>query len=278
MFTMFRGRLWLLLCILLGVASVAAGGPATQPTSADILLADVSARGPLLLHLPGVGGYLGCDRRMLSGLRDAGINAHIVVYDWTENDPGIHALQAYQRNQREARKIADLIAAHAAADPDSPIYITAHSGGCGLAAWAMENLPPEVKVQTVLFMAPALSPTFDLTPALRHVSGKMFVFSSPLDTVVLYTGTRLFGTIDGVRIEAAGFSGFIEPPGADPLMYQKLVSCAYRSNWARYNDFGGHIGAMSRSFASAVLEPLLRSSQAPTTQTDARVDSPHSKG
>lgn len=275
---MFRGRLWLLLCIVLGLATVAVGGPATQPASADILLADVSVRGPLLLHLPGIGGYLGCDRRMLSGLRDGGVNANIVVYDWTESDPGIHALQAYQRNQREAAKIADLIAAHAAADPDSPIYITAHSGGCGVAAWAMAKLPPDVKVQTVLFMAPALSPTFDLTAALRHVNGKMFVFSSPLDTVVLYTGTRLFGTMDGVRTEAAGFCGFIMPRGADPVMYRKLVSCVYRSDWARYNDFGGHIGAMSRSFAAAVLAPLLRSGPAPTTQADARVDAPHSKG
>ena len=167
------------------------------------------------------------------GLRDGGVNANIVVYDWTESDPGIHALQAYQRNQREAAKIADLIAAHAAADPDSPIYITAHSGGCGVAAWAMAKLPPDVKVQTVLFMAPAVSPTFDLTAALRHVNGKIFVFSSPLDTVVLYTGTKLFGTMDGVRTEAAGFCGFIMPRGADPVMYRKLVSCVYRSDWAR---------------------------------------------
>ncbi len=275
---MFRGQLRLLLCIVLGLASAAAGGPATQPTATDILRADVVARGPLLLHLPGIGGYLGCDRQMLSGLRNAGVNANIVVYDWTDNDPGIHALQAYQRNQQEAQKVADLIAAHAAADPDSPIYVTAHSGGCAVAAWALAKLPPDVKVQTVLFMAPALSPTFDLTAALRHVSGKMFVFSSFLDTFVLYTGTRLFGTMDGVHTEAAGFCGFIRPPGADPLMYRKLVSCAYRSNWERYNDFGGHIGAMSRSFASAVLAPLLRCGAAPTTQADARADSPHSKG
>lgn len=95
---------------------------------------------------------------MLSGLRNAGVNANIVVYDWTDNDPGIHALQAYQRNQQEAQKVADLIAAHAAADPDSPIYVTAHSGGCAVAAWALAKLPPDVKVQTVLFMAPACLP------------------------------------------------------------------------------------------------------------------------
>jgi pimeloyl-ACP methyl ester carboxylesterase len=276
MSSMFRVPIWL--CLMLCLASAAVGGPTTGPAPADMLLAQVAAKGPLLLHLPGVGGYLGCDRRMLAGLRDAGVDAHIVVYDWTEHDPGIHALQAYDRNQREAQTIADLIAAHAAADPDSPIYITAHSGGCGLAAWALEKLPADVKVQTVILIAPALSPRFDLSAALRHVNGKMFAFSSLLDSIVLYTGTRLFGTIDGVRTEAAGFCGFIQPPGADPLMYKKLVQRTYQRDWMKYNDFGQHIGAMSRSFASAMLAPLIGPIAGPATRADAGAGSTRSKG
>ncbi len=273
MFSMYRSRLLVLVCFFLSVASIAAGGQTTQPSVSEQLLAKVRVKGPLLLHLPGVGGYLGVDRRMLAGLRDADVVANIVVYDWTEHDPGIHALQAYSRNQLEAQVIADLIAAHAAADPQSPIYITAHSGGCGLAAWALAKLPAEVKVQTVIFVAPALSPSFDLTPALRHITGKLNVFSSRLDTVVLFTGTRVFGTIDGVQTEAAGFSGFVQPKTADPLMYEKLVQHPYQKDWIKYGDFGDHIGGMSRAFATAILEPLI--SPAPTTQADAQTDSSH---
>jgi len=276
MLNVFRSRPLILLGILLVFPLIAAGGPTTRPAATDALLARVCAKGPLLLHLPGVGGYLGVDRRMLAGLRDAGIDANIVVYDWTEHEPGIRALQAYDRNQREAQTIADLIAAHAVADPRSPIFITAHSGGCGLAAWALAKLPPDVKVQTVLFIAPALSPRFDLSPALRHVNGKMYAFSSRFDTVVLFTGTRIFGTIDGVQTEAAGFSGFIQPQDADPLMYQKLVQRAYQADWAKYDDFGDHIGGMARAFASAILAPLI--SPIPTTQADAQADSPHAGG
>jgi hypothetical protein len=273
MFSMYRSRLLVLVCFFLSVASIAAGGQTTQPSVSEQLLAKVRVKGPLLLHLPGVGGYLGVDRRMLAGLRDADVVANIVVYDWTEHDPGIHALQAYSRNQREAQIVADLIAAHAAADPQSSIYITAHSGGCGLAAWALADLPVDIKVQTVIFVAPALSPSFDLTPALRHITGKLNVFSSRLDTVVLFTGTRVFGTIDGVQTEAAGFSGFVQPKNADPLMYEKLVQHPYQKDWIKYGDFGDHIGGMSRAFATAILEPLI--SPAPTTQADAQTDSPH---
>jgi pimeloyl-ACP methyl ester carboxylesterase len=272
MFVMFRIRLLISFSVLLAVATTAVGGQTTRPSPAGPLLAKVTAKGPLLLHLPGVGGYLGIDRRMLSGLRDAGVDANIVVYDWTERDPGIHALQAYDRNRHEAEKIAGLIAAHAVADPRSPIYITAHSGGCGLAAWALADLPEDVKVQTVMFIAPALSPRFDLSAALRHVDGRLYVFSSRFDTLVLFTGTRIFGTIDGVQTEAAGFSGFIQPKNADPLLYQKVVPCAYQTDWAKYGDSGDHIGGMSRAFATAILAPLI--SAAPTTQADAKADSP----
>ncbi len=128
----------------------------------------------------------------------------------------------------------------------------------------------------MIFIAPALSPRFDLTAALRHVNGKLYVFSSRFDTIVLFTGTRIFGTIDGVQTEAAGFSGFIEPKGADPLMYQKIIPRAYQTDWAKYGDFGDHIGAMQRNFSAAMIAPLIV--PAPTTQTAAQTDAPQHPG
>jgi hypothetical protein len=217
----------------------------------------VSAKGPWLLHLPGIAGYLNCDRRLLSGLRQGGVVAQFQVYDWTDHDPGLHALHAYDRNRAEAHKIADLIQARAQADPASPIYLTAHSGGCGLAVWALEKLPADVKVDTVLMLAPALSPGYDLSAALRHVRNRMYAFTSTNDTIVLSTGTRMFGTIDGVRGDAAGFGGFVMPGSADPTQYAKLISRPYEPDWIAYDDWGDHIGALSRPFAAAVLAPLL---------------------
>jgi len=270
---MDRNRIWILLGILLSIASAVGGQATTQPAPADSFRAIVLAKGPLLLHLPGVGGYMGIDHHMIAGLRDAGIQANIVVYDWTEHHPGITALQSYQRNHQEAQRVAELIAEHEEIDPGSPVYLTAHSGGCGIAAWALEKLPANVKVQTVLLMAPALSPKYDLSAALRHVNGKVYVFSSTLDTAVLNLGTRIFGTIDGVQTIAAGFCGFVQPAGADNLMYQKLIECPYQSDWIRYDDFGEHIGAMSRPFATAILAPLIGPVRAPTTQAADAVDS-----
>jgi pimeloyl-ACP methyl ester carboxylesterase len=253
----FRSRICLSLGLLLAVVSTAAGQAATQPAPGDSFRAIVLQKGPLLLHLPGIGGYRGIDHRMLAGLRDAGVQGNFVVYDWTQQHPGIIALQSYQRNHQEAQRVADLITEHLEIDPTSPIYLTAHSGGCGIAVWALERLPPNVKVQTVLLMAPALSPKYDLSAALRHVNGKMYVFTSTLDSAILNFGTRIFGTIDGVQTIAAGFGGFVQPAGADPLMYKKLVQRPYQKDWIRYGDYGEHIGAMSRPFAAAILAPLI---------------------
>jgi hypothetical protein len=39
----------------------------------------------------------------------------------------------------------------------------------------------------------------------------------------------------------------------------------YRSEWARFGDFGNHIGGMTAGFARAVLAPLILPSLTSTT-------------
>jgi predicted alpha/beta hydrolase family esterase len=266
-------RPWLHFAITLLISSVSLA-QATRPDPPDnTVLARVAQDGPLLLHLPGIGGPRSCDQHLLSGLRFGGIGvANMVLYDWTDNQPGIHALQAYDQNHDEAHKIAELLAAHASVDPDSTIYLTAHSGGCAMAVWALEQLPPNVKVQSVLLLAPALSPEYDLSNALRHVNDKMIVFTSKLDTIVLFTGTKLFGTMDGQRVPAAGFGGFVMPPGADSAQYRKIHQYPYRHSWEQYGDYGEHIGATAPLFAQWVIAPLMLDRSTPATQPAEKAD------
>ena len=98
-----------------------------------------------------------------------------------------------------------------AKDPKLEITLTSHSGGTGIAVWALEKMPEGMQVQTLVLLASALSPDYDLSKALRHVRGKAYVFYSQNDQVVLGAGTRLFGTIDGVKSDAAGLIGFRMP-------------------------------------------------------------------
>jgi pimeloyl-ACP methyl ester carboxylesterase len=196
---------------------------------------------------------------MVRGLAQAGINeSSVTIYDWTCSDPGLNALLSRQRNQREAQAIADVLTGQFRTHPEIPICITAHSGGAGLAVWALEKLPADVRVRTLVLLAPALSPGYDLSAALAHVTGRAYAFTSVYDSIVLGAGTRLLGTIDGVYTDAAGRVGFAVPPGADAMaQYAKLVAMPYDEHYMRYGNIGDHVGTMMSPFARAVLAPLL---------------------
>jgi pimeloyl-ACP methyl ester carboxylesterase len=213
---------------------------------------------PYLLHLPGIGGIRRIDRMLTEGLVQGGIDADVEIHDWTGSDEGMNALYAHQRHQREAEIVAQKITEKFRADPRRKIILSGHSGGTGIAVWALEKLPDDVKVDSLLLLASALSPGYDLSPALRHVRGKAYVLYSALDPV-LGVGTRMFGTIDGVKSDAGGRVGFKKPKDAvDPKQYDKLVQIAYHPTWIRLNNIGDHIGAMMRPFAREILSPLLQ--------------------
>ena len=242
--------------LLSDTPSAAPGVPTTPATKPADVLASAPAKS-WILHLPGVSGESHIDRDLRTGLRNAGFIGDIHIYDWTCKDPGIPALHNRQRNHEQAAIIADRIAQQFRAAPDVPIYLTCHSGGAGPAVWALEKLPADVSVKSLVMISPALSPGYDLSAALSHVSGKAYCFYSPDDDMVLGTGTRLFGTIDGVRTDAAGRVGFSKPQGADDRQYAKLIAKPYDPAWARFGNIGGHVGAMTVPFAHAVIGPIV---------------------
>ncbi len=231
-----------------------------------------------LLHLPGIAGTKQIDRAVNKGIKEGGFDGTEENYDWTENDPGMAALLAWERNQREAKLISEKIVKQRTAVPTGKFYLLGHSGGAGLAIWALEDLPDNITVDSVVLMSPALSPDYDLTRALKHVTGHMYVFSSLADVFVLGAGTKLFGTIDGVKTDAAGRVGFHQPPTADPQQYKKLVALPYDTSWFQYGDAGDHIGGMRESFGKNILAPLLLQGKMPATNMPTTTETPTGVG
>lgn len=238
-----------------------AGALASAPPATE---RGASHRDALHIHLPGIGGYRNVDRGMLRGLREGGYNVKIKPYDWTGSDAGLAALVGTQRHRAESIRIAQLIREHARNYPGARITVSAHSAGAGIIAWALEQLPPGVQVDSVLFIAPALSPEYDLSRALAHVREKAYVLYSPYDAAVLGVGTKMLGTVDGVKAEASGKVGFTPPASAvDPQQYDKLVQVPYRAQWIKLGNIGDHIGGLARPFSRAVLAPLLARGELP---------------
>jgi hypothetical protein len=147
------------------------------------------------------------------------------------------------------------------------VYLVGKSGGTGVIVRALENLP-DGAVDVAVLIAPAISPDYDLTRALRAVRREMVVFWSPLDLIVLGAGTKLFGTIDRVKTVSAGMVGF-RPPGtpADGVeqraQYDKLRQVRWRPRMSSTGYLGGHVGPDSPAFLRKYVVPLLRASEAP---------------
>jgi hypothetical protein len=257
---LFLATLFLALMPRAGIAEEAA---AKAQARAALALADRPK--PWVLHLNGIGGERSIDHSLVRGLRDGGVEAEFEIYDWTGGEVGIPALTNAAIHKREAKRIADLILQQYKADPLRPIHLTGHSGGAGILTYALELLPDDVKVDSIIMLAPALSPQYDLSRALAHVNGHCYVFTSIFDVAVLSTGTKIFGTIDGIRSEAAGLRGFVQPgKAADPDQYRKLVHFPYEKSWAKkYGNLGSHISCMSARFVRSFVAPVLLTGKPP---------------
>jgi pimeloyl-ACP methyl ester carboxylesterase len=183
------------------------------------------------------------------------------------------ALGGLERNKDEAKKVAKLIQKRARENPDEKIIITCHSGGAGIAVWALEGLPDDVHIDTLVMLAPALSPSYDLSRALKRVRHRAYSFNSEYDPI-LGPGTRTFGTIDRLMVNAAGRVGFEKPAGADAEQYAKLVQFPYNRSWMSLGNIGDHIGPMMPRFASRVIAPLLLTGELPDFNTTQPATAP----
>ena len=260
-------------------------GRASLRVAAKLLVASLifsatacAAPNDYLLHLPGIAGTKSIDRAVDRGLAEGGFNGTQEIYDWTGDHPGVAALLAWQENQRQAKLISQMILQQRTAVPNQKYFILGHSGGTGLAIWALEDLPDNITVDTVVLMSPAVSPNYDLTRALKHITGHMYVFSSLEDVFVLSIGTKLLGTIDGVKTDAAGRVGFHQPATADAQQYKKLVALPYDTSWFKYGDVGDHIGGMRESFGKNILAPLLLEGKMPPTNMPTTTETPTGVG
>jgi hypothetical protein len=166
----------------------------------------------------------------------------------------------------KARLIADKIQLAKAHESTVPVFVVAKSGGSGVAIKALELLD-ENSIERVVLLAPAVSPTYDLTAALRAVRREIVVFWSPLDLVFLGAGTRVLGTIDRVKTKSAGLVGFRLPSerASEPMPtggYAKLRQIRWNFRMAASGNFGGHMGPDSPLFLGRYVLPLLTVDQA----------------
>src|SRR5205085_1715720 len=124
-----------------------------------------------------------------------------------------------------------------------PIYLIAHSAGSAVLIAALENLPPNT-VDRAFLLAPSLSATYDIRPALRTVRNGLHVFYSRRDTAYLGVWTGILGNSDRRWGPSSGRIGFQVLPACpqDAYLYGKLFQRPWQpADRAAGND-GKHYG------------------------------------
>jgi hypothetical protein len=226
-----------------------------RPLQTDIPA--LSENAGTLIHVVGWNGPGASERRLLLALRDGGCPMELETFDWTGGQRTLTALWRAQHSGAPARDLAAFIENIWRLHPERPISMTADSSGCGVALAAVALLPGDIRMRTVILASPAISPTYDLAPALGHIDGKLISFNSTRDFIILCLGTRISGTVDRYHVSAAGRIGFEVPAGNS--VYAKLEQIPYNPAWlAEYGNDGGHTRALTPRFAKNVIAPLLR--------------------
>lgn len=253
---------------------------ATTACTACLLVADLGCRLPEGLHaakrrqqgvvfvLPGIEGPSVWNRDIALGLDEGGVTSAIEVYDWTVGLPGgfVFNLADLERNRRQARKLAERIVAYQQRYPSRPVHLIGHSGGAGILVLTLEALPAGRPIDRAILLAPALSPDYDLSAALRRARFGLYSFYSKRDVSFLMFGTSLLGPIDrdpGVSAGAVGFSPPADLNQADRAVYAERLRQVRWSPWMRrVGASGSHVGWTSRAFARDYLAPIIKETEA----------------
>lgn len=216
-----------------------------------------------VLVLPGIEGGNVLSRRIALGLAEGGVRSAIEIYDWTLGLPAFPVNLMYlERNQRVAQELAQILIDYRKEHPSAHIHLVGHSGGAGIIVFALEALPEEFEIDSAILLAAALSPDYNLAPALRHVKNGLITFYSQRDVGFLKAGTTILGSIDRSYGVSAGAVGFNAPANLMPeerrLYAKRLRQIAWNERISEYGASGGHLGWASRTFSRLYLAPIIR--------------------
>ena len=252
--------------------------PLANHASLDNRPAEDRASRGYVFYLDGAGGG-GALRNYAAGVRqgllDAGYPGAGEIFNW-ETGAGVTVdqLASVEYKRKRAAELARKIERYADSHPGAPITLIGLSAGTAIAAFALEALPDDVSVDTVVMLSGSLSSSYDLSRALERVSGKMYVFRSSRDTVLSFL-LPIAGSADRVNTKRTiGLSGVDAPRSAAARrQYLKIIEVPWNERFRDYGNNGGHTDSVKRRFIQAVVAPLIQTRDAPAVASAAQKSS-----
>lgn len=236
--------------------------PAILPVRALLPANPEAAPRGIVLCVPGAGGFPSICRITSEAVAEQGIPVAVELFEWNHGHGYGNIVTDhvdYGNIHTQGQRLAWRICALRQQCPGQPIFVLSHSAGCAVSLEAACWLPPD-SVERMVLLAPAVSATYDLRPALAVCRRGVDAFYSGRDWAALGLGTALIGTADRRWSAAAGRVGFRPLPGCPggQALYARLRQYPWNCCVAWAGNAGGHYGAYQPAFLRAYVLPLLR--------------------
>ncbi|MGI9241631.1 MAG: hypothetical protein ACR2RV_12590 [Verrucomicrobiales bacterium] len=251
--------------IILGVLSLASC--ATKPTGLPTPLPDRETRMEkgYLVYLDGAGGGT-ADNNWADGVKEGLLQAGYAgageMYSW-ETGEGLKTDQEASLEYKRSKALgaARHIEKYVADYPGKPIEVLGFSAGTAIGIFALEKLAPETKVDNLVLLGASISNNYDLTEALKHVRGKLYIFTTTHDKMVGFF-MKFTGTTDRKHdVDGADLHGFVLPPNANDetrkLYADKIVTIPWKEEMKKSGDRGRHFDNIKMEFIRDYVAPLL---------------------
>ena len=202
----------------------------------------------------GAGGIMNLSGFTKWALRQVDSQHEVRDFNWTHGKGRVvRDIQDIRHLVEKANELAEQIMEYQATHPDRPIYLVGKSTGAMIVLLAAEKLPP-ASLERIILLSAAVSPGYDLSPALKSTRVEIVSFHSKLDVAVLNWATSLVGTADRYYSKSAGLTGFTIQPEPD---YQRLKQIAWSPNNVWHGHLGGHLGNGMPLFLLYEVTPFL---------------------
>jgi len=250
---------------------LAAGCSQTMPDRAERM-----TRG-YVYYLDGAGGgslLSNWSGGVRDGLLAAGYDGAGEMFAWNTGGGVVadqNASVDYKRSK--ANELAREIQQYAQEHRGAPLTLIGLSAGTAVAVFTLEALPPTCPVDHVILLGASVSADHDLTRALHRVRNRMHVFTSEKDAVLAFM-VPMAGTADRTSSPSAGLRGFVLPAGASSetrAQYAKVAHVAWRPEFAKAGDFGGHTDTVKAPFVRQYIAPLIMVGDTHETPKDVAV-------
>jgi hypothetical protein len=251
-----RTNLWR--CLTVAIVVIASGCRATLPSTLEPQPIPYEPKPCIVYVADGAGNFQMASKafRLVAGTDHYPLEVR--TFEWSHGKGRIVADQiCYQYARQQGERFADELRACKASHPEMPIHVVGHSAGAMATLAALEAVPEGIVDHAVL-LAPSVSSTYDLRPALQKVRVGLHVFYSENDLSYLGLWTSVLGNTDRKWTISSGLTGFrvVDDPER-PESHQKLHQHAWHPNHLHLGNDGGHYGCYQPDFLRAKVLPLL---------------------